>query len=117
MWAVAQAPVEISAPAWDDARYSGLPSNEHRRMFLDAALLLRDRPAAHLLAVWEGQLLLHADSGGTPHLLPGRGQDADGAPEGDASWMQRRTAAAAQFAVSLLTDLQKESLVDIVDGR
>ena len=113
-----QAPAAICARAWDDVRYQRLPSDEHRRMFLDAALLLRGRPAAHLLAVWEGQLLLDADSGvGTPHLLPERRRDADGALEGSASWLQSRTAAATQLAASLLRHLQKEALVSIVDGR
>ena len=64
----------------------------------------------------QGQLLLDADSGAA-QLLLGRDQDVDGSPEGDASWKGRWAAAAAQLATSLLTHLQQESLVDIVDGR
>jgi hypothetical protein len=36
--------------------YSALPSDAHRRMFLDAALLLHQQPAQHLTALWEAQL-------------------------------------------------------------
>lgn len=36
--------------------YDRLPSHNHQLMFLDAALILRGRPAAHLTALWEGAL-------------------------------------------------------------
>lgn len=39
--------------------YERLPSDAHRLMFVDVALLLRGRPPAHLTALWGGQLLLN----------------------------------------------------------
>lgn len=47
--------------------YDMLPSDQHRFMFLDAALMLRGCPVAHLIAVWEGILLLDT---GNLNLLP-----------------------------------------------
>lgn len=89
--------------------YDSLPSERHRRMFLDAALMLRDCPAKHLIAVWEGALLLDSKDNGRD-LLPSRSGG-----ETRAAWQSRRCAAAAKLARTQLNDLCEQSLVQLSD--
>ncbi len=59
--------------------YERLPSDAHRLMFLDAALLLRGCPSTDLTALWEGQLLLDDSKGEGPSFgqLPARRRGGD----------------------------------------
>lgn len=84
--------------------YDLLPSDQHRLMFLDAALMLRGRPAAHLVATWEGMLLLDPPK---TSLLPLRSER-----EGHAAWQSRRSRAAGKAARMLLDDLHRLSLIN-----
>ena len=88
--------------------YDRLPSEAHRIMFLDAALLLQGRPSTHLTAVWEGQLLLDESNGMGPTFgqLPVRRRR-----ESAVAWQIRRQTAASEKAAELLADLQKLLLV------
>ncbi len=106
----------------NEARYKGLPSDQHRHMFLDAALLLRDRPAAHLLALWEGQLLLDSGrNGGNRHqqsdVTETWDQSADAAFAEFAPQKRVRAPTAAESAASLLADLRDAFLVKVLDRR
>ncbi len=106
----------------NQARYEGLPSDQHRHMFLDAALLLRDRPAAHLLAMWEGQLLLdsgsnHGNSHQQSDVTNIWDQSADAALNEFAPRKRVRAPTAAESAASLFTDLRDASLVKVEDRR
>lgn len=85
--------------------YDFLPTDQHRRMFLDAALMLRGCPVEHLIAVWEGALLLDSQENGLG-LLPSRSRD-----ETYAAWQTRRCDVAANSARKLLNDLCEHSLV------
>ena len=76
---------------------------EARRMFLDAALLLRGRPEAHLTALWEGQLLVDKRPS---DLLPSRRR------ESDVDWQRIMRRAAAYVASKLFRKLKDLSLVD-----
>lgn len=84
--------------------YEQLPSEAHRHMLLDAALVLRERPLAHLTALWEGHLLLDYGKHG-PGLLARKQH------ESYASWQQARRAAAAVKAKQLVLHLLRLSLV------
>lgn len=90
--------------------YERLPSNAHRRMFLDAALLLRGCRPAQLTALWEGQLLL--DENGIDNKEPlVRQLPARRNGESRAAWHIRQQAAAPGKAAALLADLEKLLLV------
>ncbi len=90
--------------------YERLPSDAHRLMFLDAALLLRGRPPAQLTAVWEGQLLLNESVGDNqgpfvrqlPARLPGQSR---------AEWQACQQRAASGKAAKVLAHLEKLVLV------
>ena len=72
---------------WLEPSFWALPENEHRQMFLDAATVMHEEPAAHLRATWVA--LVQLDLGPMTH-------------------------AAAEFAVSsLLAELLSSSLVSI----
>lgn len=88
--------------------YDLLPSKKHRLMFLDAALMLRGRPAAHLVALWEGALLHYSDTEKCQDLLPYRTYT-----ESFADWQGRRRAAAAATARKYLNYLLDLSLVGV----
>lgn len=83
--------------------YESLPSDQHRLMFLDAALMLRGRPTAHLTALWEGALLLDPPE---TSLLPLRIDN-----EVPAAWQSCRARAAIRTAKKLLEDLHGRSLI------
>lgn len=89
--------------------YERLPSDAHRLMFLDAALLLRGRPPAQLTALWEGQLLLDASLG--DNKWPSEGLPARGSGESKGAWRARQQTAAPVKAAKLLADLEKLILV------
>lgn len=76
--------------------YDLLPSDLHRLMFLDAALMLQGCPVAHLISVWEAELLL----GFFPSSLPSRFPN-----EPLASWQSRKAHAAAGQVRVVLDDL------------
>lgn len=84
-----------------------LPSDRHRLMFLDAALMLRGCPPAHLTAFWEGALLLHDGAAGW-NVLPKRKQSED-----HAAWQSRRRTSAAKTAAAQLDYLLDTCLVVI----
>lgn len=84
--------------------YELLPSDQHRLMFLDAALMLKECPAVHLTSFWEGSMLLDTDD--VTSLLPSR---AEG--EVPVEWQRRRASAAVLAASRLLDDLHESSLV------
>ncbi len=90
--------------------YERLPSSAHRLMFLDVALLLRGRPAAHLTALWEGQLLLN-EGNGQNNGLPVRQLPARRRGESHAAWQIRQHTAASGRAAELLEYLEKLLLV------
>ena len=80
------------------------------RMFLDAALLLRGRPEAHLTALWEGQLLLDEP--------PSAGLPSKRRRLSFGDWQRDMRIAAADVAGKLLRKLKDLSLVNNqVDGR
>ena len=74
-------------------------SEDHRLMFFDAALVLRQQPQAHLLALWEGALL----NTGTIARRD----------EVKAVWEDRKRADAAERAKRLLTHLCDLSLLGV----
>ena len=78
-----------------------------RRMFLDAALLVRGRPEAHLTALWEGQLLLNEPPS---DQLPRRRRLSL------VDWQRSTRVAAADVAGKLLRELKDLSLVNKQDG-
>lgn len=88
--------------------YERLPSDAHRLMFLDAALLLRGCPPADLTALWEGQLLLDDNKGEGPSLgqLPAKRRRESPA----ASQVPQQTRARKK-AIELLGDLERLLLV------
>ncbi len=87
--------------------YKRLPSDAHRLMFVDAALHLQGRPPAHLMALWEGQLLLNEFQG--DHM--GQRLAARQRGEARAAWQKRQHIAAPARAAEMLADLQKLLLV------
>ena len=89
--------------------YERLPSDAHRLMFVDAALLLRGRPPAQLKALWEGQLLLDESVGDNKWLSDGLPARRSG--ESRAAWLARQRTAAPGKAAKLLADLEKLVLV------
>lgn len=82
--------------------YDGLPSNAHRRMFKDAALLLHGQPVKQLTDRWESQLQL--DDSGDRKVFRGAGRRRGG---------QRTSIRAAR----LLQDLVDSSLVQLVTAH
>ncbi len=96
--------------------YLRLPGEAHRCMFLDAALLLRDRPTAHLTALWEGQLLqtpCASNAGlGFSDLLP----PTSAAGLLDAGQEGLRRTQARQVVEGMLESLREHSLISYADG-
>jgi len=86
--------------------YDQLPSDLHRQMFLDAALMLRGCPSAHLKAVWQG-VLFHT-SYIDLEVVPPRARG-----ESSASFQSRKCEGAAVSAERLLTDLCELSMVKV----
>lgn len=84
--------------------YDLLPSDQHRLMFLDAALMLRGCPVAHLIAVWEGILLLDT---GNLNLRSFRTTN-----EESAAWQNERASVAAISAKRQMDHLQDLSLIE-----
>lgn len=76
-------------------------SPDERLMFLDAAIMLRNCPASHLTAIWEGILLVHDKWRRKTH-------------ETAAEWQGRRRTAAAKAAREQLARLVDLSLVTVV---
>lgn len=83
--------------------YDLLPSEQHRLMFLDAALIMRGRPVVQLVAFWEGALLL--DNPETS-LLPSQRIN-----EAEYPFQRRRGSAAALLARRLVDDLYNLTLI------
>lgn len=84
-------------------------SPEERLKFLDAAIILRDRLASQLTAVWEGCLLMHNNEHG--HCV--RVQRNVG--ETEAEWQGRRRRAAAEAAREMFQRLVDSSLISVVE--
>lgn len=84
--------------------YQQLPRKAHRSMFLDAALMMLDRPVAHLIAVWQGELLLD------PRFC------ARKASSSYLSWQNNRRKASAMRATQLFEYLKGVSLIKATDG-
>lgn len=85
--------------------YEQLPSEAHRNMFFDAALMLHERPAAHLIAVWERESLLDS------RLLSRK------AGFSYPSWQGKRQVAAAAKARQMFQYLQRLSLIMVEGGE
>lgn len=84
-----------------------LPSENHRLMFLDAALMLRGCPHAHLLTLWEAALLYHADEIGWSLQAKRKLTDSN------AQWQTSRRTAAARIAKAQLKYLLDTCLVGV----
>jgi hypothetical protein len=113
-----------SGPADDIAllakSYEALPSHAHRRMFLDAALLLHKHTAQELTAIWAAQLDLddsHVGDGlvfrGSSWHKRGRGMAADSTYDVRHT---RHRQACRRDAASLLDNLVSASLVHLDEG-
>jgi len=86
--------------------FDQLPTAQHRLVFLDAALMLQGRPPAHLIALWEGVLLLQSNE--DQDLLPRRSQK-----EAFGAWQSRSHRAAHRLATSFLNLLCDLDLVRV----
>jgi hypothetical protein len=124
LWFCVQAALEewasVSGPADDLAllakSYEALPSDAHRRMFLDAALLLRRQPLQHLTALWAAQLELDDSLGGSSSVFRGSGWRTRHniyVDDQDAMRRQRQQDACRPRAAKLLDDLVASSLVSL----
>jgi hypothetical protein len=94
--------------------YEALPSDAHRRMFLDAALLLHQQPAQHLTALWAAQLELDDSRHGAHLVLHGSGWRSRGRDMIDVHGELRRERQAhtcRKAADSLLDDLVSALLI------
>lgn len=98
--------------------YDALPSDAHRRMFLDAALLHHDWPAHHLTATWAAQLALDDEMSGGANALRGLGWRSRGRADQTSSWQQRADLQRSQCSdrtLVMLDQLVKSSLVQLVE--
>lgn len=93
--------------------YERLPDDDYRRMFLDAALLLRGRKVSHLHAVWKGQLLSDARRRVRTRLLIPRKHRADGSLETIAEHKQREQVFAGGLSSKMVARLSNLSLIQL----
>ena len=110
----------VSGPADDLAllakSYEALPSNAHRRMFLDAALLLHQQPEQHLTALWAAQLELDDSLSGGTEVFRGSGWRSRCEADTDVPHkmrQQRLSRTCSLRAIKLLKDLVSTSLVSL----
>jgi hypothetical protein len=99
--------------------YEALPSRAHQRMFLDAALLLHDRPQLHLTTLWAAQLQQDEQHGGGRQVFRGMGWRSRGKRVHDDPRLQRSINNVEHCrleAGKLLGELVKWSLLDLHDG-
>lgn len=99
--------------------YEALPSDSHRRMFLDAALLLHSRLSSHLTSLWAAQLQLDDSLSGGTLVFRGTGWQSRRKGFRDLPHQQRSVQNAQhcrKAADSMLADLVRHSLVALQDG-
>lgn len=91
--------------------YDALPTDQHRLMFLDAAIMCEGRPVSHLAAVWEGNFLLDLIQ---TSLLPSQRNS-----ESSESYQLRKTYATAWTVRRLIDDLCDSALItcDLAAGK
>ena len=93
--------------------YNRLPCDEHRRMFLDAATLLRGKHVLHLEALWGGQLLQDTTPGAKRMVKCPRRRAAGRWSESPAEHRQRQQFVASRSAADMISCLQDMSLVQL----
>jgi hypothetical protein len=116
-WALASGPADDLALLAKS--YEALPSDAHRRMFLDAALLLLQQPSQHLTALWAAQLELDDSLSGGALVFRGSGwrlrsEARVDIPDGQRG--QRHRDDCRIRADKLLQDLVSTSLVSQYSG-
>lgn len=93
--------------------YNQLPCDEHRRMFLDAAILLRGKHVLHLEALWGGQLLQDTTPGAKRMVNCPRKREAGRWVESPAEHRRRQQDVANRCAANMISCLQDMSLVQL----
>lgn len=86
--------------------YELLPSDQHRMMFLDAALIMHDCPVAHLTTVWSRIMLARKATEGRDFL---QRKDSESIP----AWNNRQHRAAHRAAEQHVADLCDAGLVNV----